>query len=113
MASSHPAHPLWSPSATWFHRSPPVPRLGPGGKSRGFLEGRSDSSRAWAGRGKDSGFGVEFRRWVSVACALAASLVLGITREAGESHRAFGRVILSVVGGSSVLPDEGSGDLKR
>ena len=67
----------------------------------------------WAGRGKDSGFGVELRRWVSVACALSAFLVLGTTREAGERYRAFGRMILSVVGGRSAQPDEGSGDLKR
>ena len=67
----------------------------------------------WAGRGKDSGFGVELRRWVSVACALAAFIVLGTTREAGERYRAFGGMILSLVGGRGKQQDEGSGDLKR
>jgi len=68
----------------------------------------------WAGRGRDSGFGVELRRWVSVACALAAFFVLGTTKEAGERYRAFGKMILSLVGGGSgKQQDEGSGDLKR
>ena len=67
----------------------------------------------WAGRGNDSGFGVELRRWVSVACALAAFFVLGTTREAGERYRAFGRMLLSVVGGKGKQQDEGSGDIKR
>jgi len=66
----------------------------------------------WAGRGNDGGFGVELRRWVSVACALAAFLVLGTTREAGERYRAFGRMILNL-GGNGKQQDEGSGDLKR
>ena len=68
----------------------------------------------WAGRGRDSGFGVELRRWVSVVCALAAFFVLGTTKEAGERYRAFGKMILSLVGGGSgKQQDEGTGDLKR
>lgn len=67
----------------------------------------------WAGAGKYSGFGVELKRWVPVCCALAAFLVLGTTREAGERYRAFGRIILSALGGKRVQQEEGSGDLKR
>ena len=64
----------------------------------------------WAGPGKDSGFGVELKRWVPVVCALAAFLVLGTTREAGERYKAFGRMILRRKGSQQ---DEGSGDIKR
>jgi len=67
----------------------------------------------WAGSGGYSGFGVEFKRWVCVLCALAAFLVLGTTREAGERYKAFGRMILRVVGGKGSQRDEGSGDIKR
>jgi hypothetical protein len=64
----------------------------------------------WAGH---SGFGAEFRRWVSVLCALAAFFVLGTTREAGERYRTFGRMILRLAGGKAGQKGEGSGDLKR
>ena len=67
----------------------------------------------WARLGNGSGFGIELRRWVSVGCALAAFLVLGTTREAGERYSAFGRMILRATGGRSKEQDEGSGDLKR
>ena len=67
----------------------------------------------WAGRGMDSGFGVELKRWVSVGCALAAFLVLGTTREAGERYSAFGRMILRIPGGKDKQQDQGSGDIKR
>ncbi|KAF9647218.1 fungal pheromone STE3G-protein-coupled receptor [Thelephora ganbajun] len=67
----------------------------------------------WAGRGAHSGFGVELKRWVSVGCALAAFFVLGTTREAGERYRAFGRMILKVLGGKNGQQDEENGDLKR
>lgn len=66
----------------------------------------------WAARGTYSGFGVELRRWVSVWCALAAFLVLGTTREAGERYKAFGKMILRVIGGKGVRRDEES-DVKR
>lgn len=68
----------------------------------------------WAARGKYAGFGAELRRWVSVACALGAFFVLGTTREAGERYKAFGRMILRIVGGKGGQQDKGnSGDLKR
>ena len=67
----------------------------------------------WAGSGKYSGFGVELKRWVSVVCALAAFLVLGTTREAGERYRAFGRMVLKVFGGKGGQQNEGNGDIKR
>jgi len=67
----------------------------------------------WAGSGKYSGFGVELKRWVCVLCALAAFLVLGTTREAGERYKAFGRMILRALGGKGGQRDEGSGDIKR
>ena len=66
-----------------------------------------------AGRGKDSGFGVRLRRWVSMPGALAAFLALGNMKEGGERYGAFKRIILSIVGGRGALQDEGSGDLKR
>ena len=66
----------------------------------------------WAGRGSDSGFGIEFRRWVSVGCALAAFFVLGTTREAGQRYRTFGGMILRVLGGKGNQRAEGSGDMK-
>lgn len=67
----------------------------------------------WTVRGKYSGFGVEIKRWVPVMCALAAFLVLGTTREAGERYKAFGRMVLSVLGGKSSQQDEGNSDIKR
>lgn len=67
----------------------------------------------WAGNGKYSGFGVELKRWVSVTCALAAFLVLGTTREAGERYRAFVTMVLRVLGGKGGRQEEGSGDIKR
>lgn len=67
----------------------------------------------WATRGKYAGFGAELRRWVSVGCALAAFFVLGTTREAGERYRAFGRMILRLVGGNSDQNGQGNGDVKR
>ena len=67
----------------------------------------------WVGRGTDSGFGVELKRWVPVACALAAFFVLGTTREAGERYRAFGRMVLALLGGRGEQQDEASADVKR
>ena len=67
----------------------------------------------WVGRGTYSGFGIELKRWVSVGCALAAFLVLGTTREAGERYRAFGWTILRVLGGGKGgRQGEGSSDTK-
>jgi hypothetical protein len=68
----------------------------------------------WAAQGRRSGFGAEVRRWVSVACALAAFFVLGTTREAGERYAAFGRMILRALGGKSGQQgDDASADIKR
>ena len=67
----------------------------------------------WVGRGSYSGFGVELKRWVPVACALVAFLVLGTTREAGARYRAFGRMVLRLLGGRDGQQDEPSGDIKR
>ena len=64
----------------------------------------------WAGPGKDAGFGIELKRWVPVLCALAAFLVLGTTKEAGERYKAFGKMILRRKGGQR---GEESGDIKR
>ena len=67
----------------------------------------------WTARGRYANFGAELRRWVSVGCALSAFFVLGTTREAGQRYRAFGRMILRVVGAKSGEKEEGNGDLKR
>ena len=67
----------------------------------------------WAARGHSAGFGIELKRWVPVACALATFFVLGTTREAGERYRTFGTMILRALGGKSRQQEEGSGDVKR
>ena len=64
----------------------------------------------WAGPGKDSGFGIELKRWVPVLCALAVFLVLGTTKDAGERYKAFGKMILRRNGSQQ---GEESGDIKR